>query len=217
MRRGYFTPPVIIVLALIVFGVAAALYLNLILFSDSKKPENQNQLRAVSTPTPTQSTSLSSNTALKLHPAEITGWNTFKSETFSYEIGFPKEFIIKAKQGPDLLEWIEISSDETFTDFVVVIVIENLNSSSPKEWLSGKRPYVELPEKPNATLDGYQAYRAQRKGTSDFLAYISYYIPKDEYLYTLNFNYDDETFQDKETFSDFALINQILSTFQFLN
>jgi len=201
MRRGYFTPPVIIVLALIVFGVAAALYLNLILFSDSKKPENQNQLRAVSTPTPTQSTSLSSNTALKLHPAEITGWNTFK----------------KAKQGPDLLEWIEISSDETFTDFVVVIVIENLNSSSPKEWLSGKRPYVELPEKPNATLDGYQAYRAQRKGTSDFLAYISYYIPKDEYLYTLNFNYDDETFQDKETFSDFALINQILSTFQFLN
>lgn len=82
-RRGYLTPPVIIVLAIIVLFVATSLYLNAKIFS---KPEASPQPTTQTSSTPTSGQSAINDTA---------NWKTYTGKKLGFTIKYPSEIAIR--------------------------------------------------------------------------------------------------------------------------
>ena len=208
MRKGFALP---VILVIVVVEVAASI----VYFLFRHKP--------TSPPQPSVSQ------ALFTQADETADWKTYQSDKFSYKIRIPSEFTIIDRRSKDtntdlfenlgLLEWIEIFSGYT-TQFQIDVAIYNLKGLSLQEWISSQKfaTQAKVPEIPNAQVAGLQAYRTQQQGTKDSLARISYYIPKSDRLYVLLFEYEDGTvYKNFEKFTKFELIDQILSTFQFID
>src|SRR3989344_2807364 len=83
MKKGYLTPPVIIILGLICFFVGAALFANTKLF-----PKTKTQ--------PVSSTSPLPSPSPKSSPDETTNWKTFKSSRIPLSFKYPPVWPVSA-------------------------------------------------------------------------------------------------------------------------
>jgi len=87
MRKGYFTPPVLIILAIIIFAVAILIAINTDLVKRIKKE-----------PTPTPITSPSPTTQQPSPtPDETANWKTYKNQVYGFEIKIPPTWHILAE------------------------------------------------------------------------------------------------------------------------
>jgi len=90
MRRGFLTPPVIIVLAIITFGVAISIYANSILFNTKKEPtQPQNQ----TSPSPAA-------VAKSPQPPldETANWKTYTNAKMGIAIKYSPDFSLEEAQ-----------------------------------------------------------------------------------------------------------------------
>jgi len=87
MRKGYFTPPVLIILAIIIFAVAILIAINTDLVKRIKKE---------STPAPSPTTQQPSPTS-----DETANWMTYRNQDLGFEFKYPKEWIVANEICPD--------------------------------------------------------------------------------------------------------------------
>src|SRR3989344_6214609 len=80
MRKGYFTPPVLIILAIIIFAVAILIAINTDLV---KRLKNEALPTPVSSPTTQQPSPTTDETA---------NWETYKNTERGYSIKYPNDF-----------------------------------------------------------------------------------------------------------------------------
>src|SRR3990167_9737522 len=97
MRRGYFTPPVLIILAIIIFAVAIVIAIN----ADFVK-----RLKNEPSPTPSPTTQRSSPT-----PAETANWKTYTNTKFNYSTMYPPNWTYKESGGTTFLLPPEAKND----------------------------------------------------------------------------------------------------------
>src|SRR3989344_6315443 len=101
-RKGYFSPPVIVILALITFGVALTLFLNADLVKNTKNkqspsPQPATQQSPDLTPQNNkQGTSLSPKNNRPLNEVDIgDGWVKYTNEIFKFSINYPKGWVLE--------------------------------------------------------------------------------------------------------------------------
>ena len=85
MRRGYFTPPVLIILAIIIFAVAILIAINTDLVKRSQKEP---------TPTPVSSPIVQISIS---ESSETANWKTYINSTHEFSIKYPEELMIKER------------------------------------------------------------------------------------------------------------------------
>ncbi|HLA04244.1 MAG TPA: hypothetical protein VJ065_03360 [Patescibacteria group bacterium] len=103
MRRGYFTPPVLIILAIIIFAVAILIAINTDLVKRIKKEPS-----SISSPSPTtqQSTQTQDETDRPptLYPGRITmtaDKKIYTHDGYSFSFQFPKEWVVVSDSLPE--------------------------------------------------------------------------------------------------------------------
>ncbi|HLA04241.1 MAG TPA: hypothetical protein VJ065_03345 [Patescibacteria group bacterium] len=90
MRRGYFTPPVLIILAIIIFAVAILIAINTDLVKRSQKEP---------TPTPVSSPIVQISIS---ESSETANWKTYINSTHEFSIKYPEELMIKERINGDV-------------------------------------------------------------------------------------------------------------------
>lgn len=116
MRKGYFTPPVLIILAIIIFAVAILIALNTDLVKRIKKQPN---------PTP----SLSPTTQQPRPTSEETAnWKTYTNQEWGYSIQYPNNWESKEYKKPN--HSFEVSKGEDFVG--IFINYEEVSCGSAK-------------------------------------------------------------------------------------
>ena len=89
MRRGYFTPPVLIILAIIIFAVAIVIAINTDLV---KRLKNEASPTPVSSPTTQQPSPT---------PDETADWVIYKDEVLRFSLKHPKSWIVDPANSSD--------------------------------------------------------------------------------------------------------------------
>src|SRR3990167_8733654 len=157
--RGYLSPPVVIILALIVFAVAATLLFNSRLARNIKDELSPN-------PPVFQSPS----TTIKAD--DIANLKTYKNEDLGFSLIYPRDFILRNGQGEiSSVSFLSPNEKETKEGvltqggFISIVVRDAITSSLESEvdkiFAGGQ---VKLRDtKPNFTLDKVQAIKSAYK------------------------------------------------------
>jgi len=100
-RKGYLAPPVVIILALIVLGVAATLIVNAKLFPKPKEnpqPQISTQPSPIVSPSPTADASREPNGS-----AETANWETYTNTRYGYSIQYPQDMVIRVQKEDEVV------------------------------------------------------------------------------------------------------------------
>ena len=200
MRRGYFTPPVLIGLALLCFFVAATLFINSSLLKNLK---NQPIPSPSASPVPADET---------VYPeaSRSANWGTYANSHYGYSIKYPPDVPINEDRYGVWLDkqiWIQVSVAPEIPcrgDCEVDESIEDLKIGgiNAKKILGYRGSMDGIPQR-------YQRVEILHNG---YLYSI--------WLYALKFD-NDLPFEDQEIKEipkeEIKLFNQILSTFKFIN
>lgn len=187
MRRGYFTPPVLIILAVIIFAVAILIALNTDLV---KRLKNEPPSPPVSSPTLSSppTTQQSSPT-----PDETANWKTYTNQEWGYSIQYPNDWEAKEYIKPN--HSFEVSKGE---DFVGVFVnYEEVSCGSAKAQLET----VKISEYNGEKISCLNDKTGQLENTMLFFRNIN----NNSYLVIGDLNYQKS-----------SLVPKILSTFKFI-
>lgn len=219
-RRGYFSPPVVIILALITLAVAAVIYFNRGLILKSK---NQQAQPVLTSPSPTSSPDLSSGTSVK--EDETANWKTYTDNGFKFEIKYPNNMkTTKLTAHDDLLGGVSLNliyNDQEFRPQAseIYVWVEDSKSLNLEEWLKvksttepwgspiDKKEFYGYKNLGSVVLDGVQGI----KFLDEPMGYTSskVAVKNGNLIYLVGY------VNVKEDLS--PVYNQILSTFQFLN
>src|SRR3990167_3570641 len=93
MRKGYFTPPVLIILAIIIFAVAILIAINTDLVKRLKKEPSPIP---VPSPTAQQSSPTSDETA---------NWKTYINQKHGFSLKYPSEWPIPIEETPSKINF----------------------------------------------------------------------------------------------------------------
>ena len=107
MRKGYLTPPVLVILALITFFVAIMLYINAYFAKSAKNktlPSPSPTVQKQSSPTPDASREPNGST-------ETATWKTYTNQTYNFQLQYPKDWLLE-----------EDNKTENYYDAVVKII-----------------------------------------------------------------------------------------------
>jgi|SRR3989344_4933863 len=222
MRKGYLTPPVLIILAIIIFAVAILIAINTDLVKRTKKEPSPTPVSS-STISPSPTTQQSSPT-----PAETANWETYQDNVLGYKVKYPQN--LKATRienrddsigEADLIGGASLNliyNDDKFRPQASEISIWVMDSEGLKleEWLmkhSSPAPFGSpeikefygYKELGNATIDRLQGI----KFTDDVMGFTSTWaaVIKGNKVYLVGYVYVSDDL-DKT-------YNQIISTFQF--
>ena len=202
MRKGYFTPPVLIILAIIIFAVAIVIAIN----ADFVK-----RLKTEPSPTPLSSSSPTSDAGREpTGSAEMANWKTYTNSEFKYSLKYPPD----SKLIQFDLDFVEIGDQ-------ITIIVSDTNPENCR----GDCPFIEL------AYDTKIGEKNARKLTGS-IGGIGGAIPQSFQSIVLNHNnlfYDftlyelrggNDDYQNREPGeipeNKIELFDQILSTFRFL-
>jgi|SRR3989344_1252757 len=101
MRRGYFTPPVLIILAIIIFAVAILIAIN----TDLVKRIKKEPAPIVQLPTPLPATQQSSST-----PEETADWKTYTNPQEKITFKYPNDWEVSLPKGAEDPTLVTINS-----------------------------------------------------------------------------------------------------------
>jgi len=226
MRQGYFSPPVVIILALITLTATAVIYFNRDLILKSKKDQQAQQTAA--TPSPKPSPSLYSSPFNE--EFEINSGAIYKNEEVGVqfkapvklEIGVTNAWTYRSEGIGKIIRLFYYrgnlnKEDAFFTHLneglvMDIVQIKNNNNSLEELAIFYSVPSL-LEESAKASLNGKNGYKISH---SDFkggpVTQASYFFEVDGKTYMLYAEY--RGFYKSEYENTF---NQILSTFQFLD
>ena len=111
-RKGYFSPPVIIILALITFAVALTLFLNADLVNNSKNKDLQNTSPHSSPPTvinkPSPTPGELANSSSKASATE--DWKTYTNEDYTYNLLIPSNWTVSTYNSKTEIEIKDVNN-----------------------------------------------------------------------------------------------------------
>ena len=216
MRRGYFTPPVLIILAIIIFAVAILIAIN----TDLVKRIKNEPL-----PTPIPSSSPTSDAGREPNgSAEIANWKTYNDEKHGFLFKYPKDWATEIEACPNN------SSDKDPTDLILLdkefttecynfllglegpytfaISINETTNFDLNESIIGREGFV--PRGEFITIGGLKAAKVWPVGQSFYGRIEIFLNHKGRGIEIVFPNTDKQGGYDK-------IYDEILSTFQFLN
>ena len=222
MRKGYLTPPVIIILALITFGVALTLYFNTNLLKNIKnKPTPSPESSVQTQPSPT--------------PDETANWKTYTNSNLGFSLKYP-EFLCVESRDTVRIELRNCVIDEFGANYPlsqippeafvrISITVDKIDHNiSIEEYLNQKYPPNKygLPSYQNQeatmekiTIDN-QPGRLSEKGMLFENTVKTAWIKNNTRIYEIT------TYSREETGGEYSqkasrVFDQILSTFRFLD
>lgn len=193
MRRGYFTPPVLIILAIIIFAVAILIAINTDLVKRLKKAPPP-------TSSPSPITQQSSPT-----PDETANWKTFINTEYGFSFRYKETEIIKETGNTYAGELLYVyiptppkGDDGTFR--VSIYGVEKLAAlrSMWKSWRCELGGYYEVISEIETTFQGRKAYETRTKDCSTGETTLSITVETYDHVFVVSGD------------------NRILSTFRFL-
>jgi hypothetical protein len=208
MRRGYLTPPVIIILALITLFVAATLLFNTFLLKGEKQPT----LTPSVLPTPSP----------KTISDETTNWKTYTNDVLKYSLKYPLNWYVYELKNypyegyPGVIQGNEIiitssprfpKDDENQYIGIEILKIEDvqgrIKTLQEFRYPSGEKDKVE-----QLSLNGVTAYRVTQLDND-----VEWLMPNKNGTDGVSVSILSRSVESNEI----DIIDQILSTFQFTN
>ena len=191
MRRGYFTPPVLIILAIIIFAVAILIAINTDLVKRIKKEPS---------PTPVSSPTLSpSPTTQQSSPTsdETANWKTYTNTKFNYSTMYPPNWTYKESGGTTFLLPPEAKNDGNS----ISIGVRDKNTPVNPVFIQ-----YETIRTISLGNDKVEVLKAKNLASETYLAEVR----KGDYYFKFSFGLNLDRKYD-------YVFNKILSTFQFLD
>ena len=231
MRKGYFTPPVLIILAIIIFAVATLIAIN----TDLVKRINKE-------PSPTSSSSPTTQQSSPT-PSAIANWEPYANEEIGVGFQHPPEAELSIIENCLTTNCIgkgirlfyfegDIDREEAFgthlTEGLIIDISqidtkgENLKDALNNLYSGVRMSEGTLKELKAITLGGFQGYQATSDYTFTWLSAKGKNSSKGTsitiYINTKNGDFTiSSTYTEKYVAGYEKIYNQILSTFKFLN
>ena len=223
MKRGYFTPPVLIILAIIIFAVAIVIAIN----TDFVKRIKKEPDPVVQLPTTSPATQQSSPTT-----EETADWKSYSNNSLGIAFKYPKGWTVKEFSYTDQTWGISISERITPNNTSEGIGIQvsmltpevgkgtyehysELQINKPRTIESYDSPYDTEIRLPDLIIDGVLSLNIEQKSRGELL-YKNIFIKKDSKYYSFTMlRTDSDSFENAEF--GLSIFEKFLSTFQFLN
>ena len=214
MKKGYFTPPVLIILAIIIFAVAIVIAINTDLV---KRLKNEASPTPFSSPTTQQPSPASDASPAPNGAEETANWKTYTNPQWKFSLSYPSSFYIKDKSTQEfwlvfdkkpLVEFPYIT--EGWNELSIHIVEQEFSESEIKNGLSiGEKNPKQI------IFSGVKANKSKWDSvlSACFTSIIFNYSGFGWEISYPNILYDDG---NKCGDAD-PIYDQILSTFQFLD
>ena len=223
MRRGYFTPPVLIILAIIIFAVAIVIAINADFVKRIKKEPS--------------STPSSTTQQPNLTPDETLTWETYRA-TGKYEIKYPLEYYsVRSSLSIVSVDWpgvVTFEPNDIFSrkqpfaithtiDIAISANTNKLDLSNYEEFFGNgaiikyTREFVDPMKIKKITLGGVEALRLDNlpAGQSGITSHII--VLRDDKIYEIVVSPQGSTGDGEVREKNMPIVEQILSTFKFLD
>ena len=202
MRRGYFTPPVLIILAIIIFAVAILIAINTDLVKRIKKEPS-------STPAPFPSSASQQSDSMS---DETANWKTYTNINAGYSLNFPNGWgqeMCPSSFGDPNDSAIYICSEESFGEVEPVFYYIWIDSNQSLPKINEARYHQE-------TINNLTVYRTKDLPSGSGAESVFFKGNESSYVEIGFTPYDENNpFQDQDRF--YKTFGQILSTFQFID
>lgn len=197
MGKGYFTPPVLIILAVISISLALVIYINTRLVKDAKE---NNSPQSVQSPKASPSPNIMDETA---------NWEIYKDVENGFSIKHPHEYVAEKPTGIENPTDLNLSKPDGTG---ITVIVEDTNKKTLEKYLSSITEgdsITEVTDQSLISIDSRTAERTIKEYRTE--GQIAAIVLDGNKVYQIL-----STFKGNKE-SVVATFDQILSTFQFLD